>query len=150
MFKKEIIIYFGFFYPIFCFGQNVDIKLSCQLTLTKRYNFGAVERETVKEILEVYQSERFLSIIPSSDYGALGSVSTGNQSNTISIKNESNQNKWHLNNIIRSQSGAETETAITIDRNSGSIFYFRSFNSGSLVTNGQGQCQKIDSSKRLF
>jgi hypothetical protein len=104
----------------------------------------------VKEILEVYQSERFLSIIPSSDYGALGSVSTGNQSNTISIKNESNQNKWHLNNIIRSQSGAETETAITIDRNSGSIFYFRSFDSGSLVTNGQGQCQKIDSSKRLF
>jgi hypothetical protein len=104
----------------------------------------------VKEIFEIYQSETLLSIIPFSDSGVLGSVTTGNHPNTISIQNESNQNKWHLNNIRKHQSGTVSETSISIDRNSGSIFYFRNFDFGKIITEGQGQCQKIDSSKRLF
>jgi hypothetical protein len=150
MFNKEIIIFLGFLYPIFCLSQTVDIKLSCQLSITKRYSTGAVERESVKEILEIYQRDTLLSIIPLSDSGVLGPVTTANLPNMISIRNESNQNKWHLNNIRTSQSGVATETTITIDRNSGSIFYFRNFESGRIVSDGQGQCQKIDPSKRLF
>ena len=148
--KRKIIIFSVFLYPIFCFGQNVEIKLNCQLSLTKRYISGTVERELVKEIYEVYQSNNFLSMIASSDSGKLGSVSTTNHTNTISIENESNQNKWHLKKTWKGQSGAVSVVSINIDRNTGNIFYFDNFDFGKIVSEGQGQCQKIDTSKKLF
>ncbi len=148
--KRKTIIFFVFLYPIFCFGQNVDIKLSCQLTLTSRHISGSVERDLVTEIYEVYQTNTFLSIIPTSDSGKLGSVSTSKSPNTISIENESKQNKWHLKTISKDKLGSVFETSINIDRNSGNIFYYQNYDFGKLVTEGRGQCQKIDTLKKLF
>jgi hypothetical protein len=148
--SKKTIIFLSFLYPFFCFSQNVDIKLSCQISLTTRYISGTVERDLVKEIFTVYQSNNFLSIIASSDSGLFGSVTTSHHSGTISIENESNSNKWHLKVKFIGQSGKMNDYSINIDRNSGSIFYNSDFDFGKLVKQGQGQCQKIDSSKKLF
>jgi hypothetical protein len=146
--KRKIIIFF--LYPIFCFGQNVDIKLSCQVSLTYRHSNGIVERDLVKEIYQVYQSNTILLIFASSDSGKLGSVGTSKSPDTISIENESNQNKWHLKTTSKDKSGIVFVTSINIDRNSGNIFYYQNYDFAKLVTEGQGQCQKIDTSKKLF
>ena len=149
--KRKIIIFFVFLYPIFCFGQNVDIKLSCQLSLTSRHISGSVERDLVTEIYDVYQTNTFLSIIPTSDSGKFGSVSTQKHPHTISIENESNQNKWHLKTTSKGgKSGKVSVVSINIDRNTGNIFYYVNFDFGKIVEEGRGQCQKIDISKKLF
>ena len=147
--SKKIIIFFGFIFSIFCFGQNVDIKLSCQLSLTSRHINGTVERELVKEIYQVFQNNTILLIFANSDSGKLGSVGTSKNPNTISIENESNQNKWHVKTTNKHNSGVFV-TSINIDRNSGDIFYYQNHDFGKLITDGQGQCQKIDTSKKLF
>jgi hypothetical protein len=138
--------------PIICNSQDIEIKLSCQLTLVNSYITGQKERSTVEEILEVTQYKRleFLSIIPIGDGGTLGSISTRNTDNIISVENLSDDNKWSLSNTAKSSQGYIVKTSLTIDRNSGKIFYFRDFRDGQLVIQGQGNCKKVDATKKLF
>jgi hypothetical protein len=77
-------------------------------------------------------------------------VTTGKTANTISIQNYSDDNKWSLSNTTKSRQGYVAITSITIDRNSGKIFYFRDFRDGQLVIEGQGNCKKVDTTKKLF
>jgi len=152
MFTKRSLSFFALMMPIICSSQDIEIKLSCQLTLVNSYITGLKERSTVEEILEVtqYKKPEYLAIIPASDSGTLASVTTGKTANIISIQNYSDDNKWSLSNTTKSRQGYVAITSITIDRNSGKIFYFRDFRDGQLVIEGQGNCKKIDTTKKLF
>ena len=151
MFTKKSLSFFALMLPLICNGQVVDIKLTCDLSLTTRSKTGVVEREKLTDIFEVYQDANSVSILPSSPTGNLGGVSTTRISSTISINNYSDTNKWSVKNIDRSRNvDSTTETIITIDRNSGQIFYYQNFRNGNLTTEGQGACKKIDTTKRLF
>jgi hypothetical protein len=152
MVTKRSLSFFALMMPLICIGQDIEIKLSCQLTLVNSYISGLKERSTVEEILEVTQYKRpeYLAIIPVSDSGSLASVTTGKTSNIISVQNYSDDNKWSLTNTVKSSQGFAATTSITIDRNSGKIFYFRDFRNGQLVIEGQGNCKKVDTTKKLF
>ena len=152
MFTKRSLAFYALMMPIICNSQDIAVKLGCQLTLVNSYITGLKERSTVEEILEVtqYKKPEYLAIIPASESGSLASVSTGKTANTISIQNYTDDNKWSLTNTVKSSQGFVATTSITIDRNSGKIFYFRDFRDGQLIIEGQGNCKKIDTTKRLF
>ena len=151
MFTKSLFAFFAFMLPIICNGQIVDIKLTCDLSLTNRAKNGVIEREKKTEIFEVYQNANSVSIVATSVNGNLGSVSTTRITSTISTNNFSNTNKWSVKNVDKTGYADSTvETSITIDRNSGQIFYYQNFRNGNLTTEGQGTCKKIDTTKKLF
>jgi hypothetical protein len=151
MFTKKSLSFFALMLPLICNGQVVDIKLTCDLSLTTRSKNGVIEREKFNDIFEVYQDANSVSILPSSPTGNLGGVTTNRLSSTISINNYSDTNKWSVKNVDRSRNhDSTTETVITIDRNSGQIFYYQNFRNGNLTIEGQGTCKKIDTTKRLF
>jgi len=152
MFTKRSLAFFALMMPFFCIGQNIEIKLSCQMIFDRTYMSGAKERSTVEEVLEVtqYKQLEFLSIIPIGDSGTLASISTRNTDNVISVQNFSDDNKWSLSNATKSSQGYVAKTSLTIDRNSGKIFYYRDWRDGQLIIQGQGNCKKVDSTKRLF
>ena len=152
MFTKRSLSFFALMMPLICMGQDIEIKLSCQMIFDRTFMSGTKERSTVEEILEVTQYKRleFLSIIPIGDSGTLGSISTRNTGNVISVENFSDDNKWSLSNTTKSSEGHVAKTSLTIDRNSGKIFYYRDWRDGRLVIQGQGNCKKVDSTKKLF
>ncbi len=152
MFTKRSLSFFALTMPLICMGQDIDIKLSCQMIFDTTFISGTKERSTSEELLEVtqYKQKEFLSIIPISDSGTLASISTRNTGNVIAVQNLSDDNKWSLSNTTKSSEGYIAKTSLTIDRNSGKIFYFRNFREGRLVIEGQGNCKKVDSTKKLF
>ena len=151
MFTKKSLSFFALMLPLICNGQVVDIKLTCDLSLTHRHKSGTTEREKYTDIFEVYQDANSVSIVPSSPTGNLGGVSTIRIPSTISVNNFSDTNKWSVKNVDKTRHvDSTTETSITIDRNSGQIFYYHNFRNGNLTIEGQGTCKKIDTTKRLF
>jgi len=149
---KKTLSFFALMLPLICNSQDIEVKLNCQLILVNSYITGHKERITVEEIFEVtqYKKSEYLAIIPVSDSGLLASVISGKTPNTISVQNYSDDNKWSLTNTVKSGQGSVSKTSITIDRNSGKIFYFRDFRDGQLVSDGQGNCKKVDTTKKLF
>ena len=150
MFTKRFITLCALLLPIICTGQNVDIKLSCQLSLTKQFKNGNTETETIIEDLEIFQTNSNLSIVSSTNSGALGSVTTIKRPDTVSFKNTSDLNRWSLENLIKHNDGQLTNTTYTIDRNSGKIFYRTDFRLGEIIIIGNGNCKKVYTTKRLF
>ena len=126
-------------------AQIIDIKLNCLISLTTNYSLGVVEKQQVSELIEIYESGNFLSIIPASDN--LASVGTNATQRGFQVLNTSNENKWDLAN-----QKPDIRTQILIDRNTGQIFYSRYFKSDgvALQTQGNGTCKKIDTGKKLF
>lgn len=133
--------------PLISFGQNVNIKLNCQLSLTRTFNDGKKDNETINEIFEIYQNGKFLSIIPGSDN--LQGLTTQKFPTTISIMNFSDENKWGLQS--KSKNNNEwLDITVSIDRNTGRISYRQDYQKGLIITDGQGNCKKVDTTKRLF
>ena len=123
-------------------AQIIEIKLNCQISLSAEYSTGFREQTQISDIIEIMQTNNYLSIIPSSS--ELTSVSTGIGRD---VSNFSDQNKWDLSN---EKNG--TKTQITIDRNTGKIFYYRYFKGerASIMFTGYGNCFKVDTNKKMF
>jgi hypothetical protein len=122
---------------------QVDIKLSCQLSVSTIYFNGTREQDIKNVVFDVFENNRFLSII--STHGDFGSVSTKNYPHTLRITNFSNENRWDLTVDTNISS-----TKIIIDRNSGQIFYSHNFNEGRIYTQANGICNKIDTKIKKF
>ena len=131
-------------------GQ-VDIKLSCTLTITSSYSTGTKEQEIKTAIFDVYQTNNLLSILSTSDdFASLSSQKIGI---LVDVLNMSDENRWHLTNTVQSKINNKIVTTISqvnIDRNSGQIFYKSDFDEGRLIKQANGTCSKIDKTKRKF
>ncbi len=126
-------------------AQN-ELKLMCNLQVKKVYRTGTKELIDVKSIIQINDYATHLSIIPDGD--ELASVSTHKAPNR-NYDNFSDGNKWDLATTIMRE-GRKTITNIAIDRNTGRIVYMRDWSEGAIVTNGEGSCEKIDTTMRKF
>ena len=143
--RNLLIFYVLIFGASFAFGQVVPLRLNCQLSIIKSLDNGYSEREQQTQVFEIYQTAAFLAIVPATD--AFASVSTFTEKG-YKVYDFSDQNKWDLTN----EKNSETNQ-IKIDRNTGQIFYSRLFkatNKESLLIQGNGNCRKIDTDKKLF
>ena len=142
---------FLIFFPTWVLGEN--IKLSCNLNLTDKYSTGHSEKTNITDIIEVsiYRNGKF--IIPE----VLGSVraKAGENNTDYSAVDLSDANKWSISAKYsgRSDKISSGETSFVIDRNTGFILYdqLTNFADGAWMrTYGNGNCQKIDTSKKKF
>ena len=79
--------------PIICSSQNIEIKLSCELTIVKQFSSGTIQSKSVSEIYDVLDKPPFLVILPMSDSNELPGVTTIKSPMVVSIKNTSDANK---------------------------------------------------------
>jgi hypothetical protein len=134
-----------FAFPRFSYA-DVDIKLNCRLTITVNFRNGAVDKDTKNVITEVYQNNNLLTIVFNSDLQSVASVKSPS---VVYVNNLSDSNKWELENVS-SREGNNMQTSVQIDRNSGVLTYHSDFNKGRAVTDANGICEKIDTSKKKF
>ena len=125
----------------------LEVKLLCSIKLVSTYSNGQVERENFIDVIDVFDETFFLSIIPQSD--KLGSVSSREHFGR-SVDNYSDSNKWNLQTTDRLAKGQIVKTSITIDRNTGVLFYSRDWDSSKIVGSATGSCEKVDATKRKF
>jgi len=148
---KKLAYIFLICFPSLALGEN--IKLSCNLNLTVDYSFSTSEKKNITDIVEVsiYPNAKF--IIPE----VLASVRAKPAENNAdySATDLSDPNKWSIS--VKSKGTTDkvssVETAIVIDRNTGVIIYDSStnFKNGTWIREyGNGNCQKIDTSKKKF
>jgi hypothetical protein len=148
MSTKRFITLCALLLPIICVGQNIDIKLDCQMSLSKT-NRDGVTKETFNENIEVQQYGEFLGISFSS--GKLSSLHTKKTKEIISVTNLSNKDKWSIYRILENN-GLKLTTTVSIDRNTGliSVTETGEFGVYNQRIESQGSCKKIDTTKRLF
>lgn len=142
----------GFYLSVFFLLPNfsyadVDIKLNCRLIINKVFPSGASERNTKNVVVEVYQTSNYLSILPND----VDMASAGTKSNTytVSVENLSDSNKWDVTTTY-SREGRVTKVSIQIDRNTGVMTYYADFDKGRIVTDANGNCEKVDTAKKKF
>jgi hypothetical protein len=148
---KKFAYIFLIFFPSWALGE--DIKLSCNLNLTEMYSTGHSEKKNITDIVEV-------SIYPDSKFiisEVLGTVVFIPEkfSTDYSASDLSNPNKWSISEKRNGTTGkiSTTETSFAIDRNTGFITYNNStkFKNGDWLREyGNGNCQKVDTSKKKF
>jgi hypothetical protein len=145
---KSLINFLPFIFVFLSGGvqAQVDIKLNCTLTVIHTFSSGNREQESIKVILDVFQNNKHLAILSSSN--DMASVTTIKRPSIESIVDVSDDNKWNLTNTTVGDKTATSQ--IIIDRNTGQIFYYRDFNNSSISTKGDGTCFKIDKSKKKF
>lgn len=143
--KKHLLIL------ILLFTSNIlyagEIKLSCDINLTISYPSGREENKKVREIYEIDEST-IIYIFPISNLEVLPHA-ISNKNNAI---NNSNQNKWDIQNkFTRGQ--FSYITSVIIDRNSGQIFTSIEMikkDNVTLTIKGIGDCEKVDITKKKF
>ena len=148
MTTKRIITLCALLIPIVCSSQNIAIKLDCQMSLSKQTSDG-VTKQTFNENIEVTQKGEFLLISFAS--GKITSLHTEKNKDVIEVMNLSDKDKWSIYRDYE-KDGIKIRTSINIDRNNGSILVkevsgYRSYNE---ITESQGSCKKVDTTKRLF
>ena len=127
-----------------------EIKLTCTLSLIHTYNDGTKEHEREEAIFDISQIQDDLFILSRSD--KLSSVITSKLgAPSMGVTNLSDKNRWEIINMERSiKSNKINTTRISIDRNTGKIAYLNNFEEGRLVTQGRGDCSKVDTVKKKF
>jgi len=133
--------------PIISYA-NVELKLNCRLQIYTDSDSGASERKTRNVVMEVYQSVESISILPNDD--ALNPVTTNKNPFNISTNNYSNANKWEITNIDSLEGKKNIRVSIQIDRNTGAMNYYSDYNKGQFITRANGNCEKIDTTKKKF
>ena len=148
MSTKRFITLCALLLPIICVGQNIDIKLDCQISLSKT-NRDGVTKETFNENIEVFQNGKYLEINFAS--GKINSLHTNKFKEVISVTNLSNKDKWSIYRIFEND-GLKMSTTVSIDRNTGLIAVkeFGEYGTYNQQIEGQGSCKKVDTTKRLF
>lgn len=148
--KKLIFLFFIISSPTV---YSVELKLSCNIRLDIAYSTGTLEtKQYNNEVFEIYENANFRSIIATSDN--FYSFSNKKSPNTISIDDFSNVNKWDITiKSIGYKDGVVNSKSIRIDRNVGKIWTSADFYADNGVTfssNGVGDCEKINITKKKF
>jgi len=128
---------------------DVDVKLDCDLTITETHINGAREQQRKHIILDIVGNDRsgYFGITSMTD--DIASVSTKIRSPGDEIQNFNNDGRWDIRSV-RKSSGNISDTRISIDRNTGQMGYYRDWNNGRIISDGNGICSKIDVTKRKF
>jgi hypothetical protein len=141
--KKFIFLLLIFFSPII---YAEEIKLSCVINLQTTYDNGSSETHRYNEIFTVTDKGKFKSIVP---------TSSNFQSVTVfdnRVLDGSKLSRWDIVEGKKTGHG-NSLTTITIDRNTGKIWYkniVTFLQRDSWVQKGEGDCEKIDVSKKKF
>lgn len=147
--KKYIFILMIISSPFAC---AEELKLSCNIEIVKEFYLAPSERTHFTEVLEITDYGKFKSIIPASDN--IGSVSTKENPKTIYIRDFSDSNKWNISNQAKGlEEGVVITTSINIDRNTGKIWYWATYEKSGIVKikdTGKGDCEKINITKKKF
>ena len=128
----------------------LEVKLLCSIKLITTYSTGRVERENFTDVIDVSDNHPELRIITQSD--KLSSVSTVKTFTLLSVNNNSDTNRWYLENYNQFQ-GKNNSTSISIDRTTGILFYSRYLDlsdGGRFSQSATGSCEKTDMEKRKF
>jgi hypothetical protein len=130
------------------FAQTrLELKLRCDVLRTDQYITGTIKKEQHSIVVEIIQDKSFLSILPNT---IMRGVMTTKIAGVFDIYNNSDENKWDLTNIGRTeQEEKDTSTRIIIDRNTAEIFYEQDFQ-GLVFARAQGICSKIEITKKKF
>ena len=126
----------------------LEVKLLCSIKLIARHSGGAVQKENFTEVIDVAEIYGQLRITPQSP--KLFGVWTIKSPKTLSVNNSSDSNKWNMEETKQVETGLINKTILTIDRNTGILFYFNDWDGGTLVTSATGSCEKVDATKRKF
>ena len=137
--------------------HGVEIKLSCDINLKKMYLLPAgtteekidyQEQLTINEFLDQHGKQIVIQSMTDNFFGVT-TIKTGD----IISRDLSNDNEWNIFNTVE-DSNVRQKTTYKIDRHTGRISYFASFDiisQGSKVTIiGNGICKKIDVTKKKF
>ena len=129
----------------FVLAQAINLKLSCQISVTRDYPTGPSEKEHLLEIFELFQNGKYLGI--TSTTTNFPSVNSSSANGYIST-NLSDPNRWDL-----TMEKSSDKHQIIIDRNTGQIFIssrISARNGGWINSSGSGLCKKIDTDKKVF
>ena len=140
-FNKILIFFLTISNVDLVFSQMIDIKLICQIGVTRTFGNG-VEKEQVSEIFSILQTPKDLAIIPSSSKFVAATTDPN-----LFFLIRSDENRWDLTNKKEGHNWR-----YIIDRNTGKILYFMDFRmaTGRLLVEASGDCQKIDTNKKVF
>ena len=128
----------------------LEVKLLCSIKLTTTYSTGRVERENFTDVIDVSDNHPELRINTQSD--KLSAVSTAKNFTLVSVNNNSDRNRWYLENYNQ-YNGKNNSTSISIDRTTGILFYSRHIvllDDGTFSQSATGSCEKTDMEKRKF
>jgi hypothetical protein len=147
---KKLAYIFLFSFSLWAHGE--EIKLSCNLDITDDYSSGNSEKKSITDVIEVTITPNAKFIIPQVLASASAVPATYSKDN--SAADQSDSNKWSIIQK-RQYTGniSSTEASIVIDRNVGFITYdyLTKFKNGTWIrTYGNGNCQKIDTTKKKF
>lgn len=148
---KKLIFIFVLFISTRILGE--EIKLSCNLNLVRNFSSGYSEKENITDIIEVSIHPRGKFILPK----VLSSVHVlePEVDPNYSAIDQSDLNKWEISITNRrgTKEISSVQTRFFIDRNSGLITYDSTtnfFNGDWLMTTGNGNCSKVDLTKKKF
>jgi hypothetical protein len=146
MFKN---LFFIFLFLVSNLAFSEEVKLSCNMKVIKLYSTGSQEKLDMNETFEIVDLGNVRSITPLS--ANFNGVTTSSFEGKVSHDDYSSPNKWHLKEVATADD-AYIETTIRIDRHSGKISYTGTFKNskGSITTNADGDCKKIDTTKKKF
>lgn len=138
---------------LFCITSHAEeVKLNCNISLEHRFSVGLNRRESVTASVDVYFTQSLQSI-KIYTHKTLAYVDSIPVSTRISFKDRSNAVQWNLMDDDYDPSDRSRQiTNIFIDRNTGVISYSSKFEhpEGSMITQGNGNCVKVDPSSRRF
>ncbi len=126
---------------------SIELKLACKIDVVRTFISGDVERKRYNEIFEVLDLGNYISIGPQTD-DFMGVVA--GELVVLKFNNFSNSSKWDILNRSQDSRGKISEVRITIDRNTGKLFYSETWDGRAIVIKGNGTCEKIDQAKRKF
>ncbi len=148
---KNLAYIFLIFFSTWAFGE--DIKLSCNLNLTEDFSTGNSYKKSITDIIEISIMPNAKFIIPQ----VLASVSAvpATYSTDYSAADLSDSNKWSINQRRLYSTGkiSSDEISFAIDRNTGFITYnnLTNLKNGAWLREyGNGNCQKVDTTKKKF
>ena len=145
------LIFLTFLLSISNFLQAEEIKLSCNILKVMEFGSGKSEKSNNTEIYTVTDLGGRKFIIPTSD--EFPSVSSVKKANSITVTDQSDNNKWDITNVSKNEQGDLSSVSIRIDRNTGKIFYsfqFERLNGSFINTTGRGDCEKVNLTKKKF
>jgi hypothetical protein len=148
---KKIIFFLLLILPFIVYSE--EFKLSCNTKRITNFSNGAPETvENDTAIFEITDLGPIKYITTTNDHYC--SVTTDkNIKSIISMRDQSDSNKWDISNVYNNDNNTKTECRIAIDRNSGSILFRNDYTAkdGFMVHfSATGNCEKVNLTKKKF
>ncbi len=129
-----------------------DLKLQCELQISRAFISGQTEKETVNATVEItdLKEPKYLAIFVDAAEPLI-SVASRLRANVVKAMNWSDDSKWELQvETKEAEKYPNTTNSVRIDRNTGVLTFQRIFRGGELVTSGVGPCTKVNMALKKF